>query len=98
MSFVSLRSTIANPVKVVTSITIAHCGGKNLNQRYRPREAKREGQGLPETLSMLQYEKRTATVSTKLEPSLKRYILEHGGSRLIRELILEALSHRQGIE
>jgi hypothetical protein len=43
----------------------------------------------------LQYEKRTATVSTKLEPSLKRYILEHGGSSLIRELILEALAQRQ---
>ena len=88
MWFVSLRSTIATPVRLVTSITIAHCGGEKVNQRYRPREAKREGQGLPETLN-LQYEKKTATVSTKLEPSLRKWILKRGGSCLIRELILD---------
>ena len=94
MSFVSLCSPRAIPVRDVTSIIIVHCGVKNVNKRCRPREAKRERLGLPETLAMLQYEKRTATVSTKLEPSLKKYLLEHGGSSLIRELILEALAQK----
>jgi hypothetical protein len=71
---------------------------KNVNKRYRPREAKREGLGLLETFTILKYEKRISTMSTKLEPSLKRFLLEHGGSRLIRELILEALANRQGME
>lgn len=65
--------------------------------KARPREAKRIGLGLPETLKILQYEKRTATVSTKLEPILKNYLIEHGGSSLIRELILEALGQRQEV-
>jgi len=78
-------------VRDVTSIIIVHCGVKNVNKRYRPREAKREGLGLPETIKLIVYEKKTSTISTKLEPSLKKYLLEHGGSRLIRELILQAL-------
>jgi hypothetical protein len=94
MWFVSLCSTIVVPVRLVTSISIAHCGGEKMRQRYRPREAKREGLGLPDTLRILEYEKKISTVSTKLEPSLKRYILEHGGSSLIKELILEALANR----
>lgn len=88
MSFVFLRSTIATPVKVVTSITIVHCGVKDVNKRYRPREAKREGLGLPE---ILEYEKKISTVSAKVEPSLKKWILKRGGSRLIRDLILDHL-------
>jgi len=66
-------------------------------QIARPREAKRQGLGLPETLGILQYEKRISTVSTKLEPSLKKYLQENGGSSLIRELILEALAQRQDL-
>jgi hypothetical protein len=62
-----------------------------MNQRCRPREAKREGLGLPETLKLLQYEKKISTVSTKLEPSLKRYILEHGGSSFIHTMIMQSL-------
>jgi hypothetical protein len=60
--------------------------------------ARERGLGLPETLRILEYEKKLSTVSTKLEPSLKRYLLEHGGSRLIRELILEALAQRQEVK
>jgi hypothetical protein len=79
-------------VRLATSIIIVQYGGKNLNQRYRPRKAKRERLGLPETLKIIQYEKKISTVSTKLEPSLKRYLLEHGGSSRIRELILRGLT------
>jgi len=53
------------------------------------------GLGLPEILKILQYEKKIATVSTKLEPSLKKYLQSNGGSSLIRELILQALVQRQ---
>jgi hypothetical protein len=65
--------------------------------KARPTEAKMEGHGLPETLKILQYEKRISTMSTKLEPSLKRYLQSNGGSSLIRELILEALAQRQEV-
>lgn len=57
----------------------------------RPNHSKNPRQGLPETLHLMKYEKRIATVSAKVEPSLSRYLKENGGSSLIRELILQAL-------
>jgi hypothetical protein len=63
--------------------------------KARPSDSKREGLGLPETLRFIQYEKCAATISAKVEPSLKRYILEHGGSSFIRTLVMQALSDVQ---
>jgi len=67
----------------------------NQARNPRPNDSKNPRQGLPETLHMLQYEKRIATVSAKVEPGLARYLLKHGGSTFIHSLILQSLHELQ---
>jgi hypothetical protein len=64
----------------------------NQAREPRPNHTGKGRSGLPETLHLMKYEKRIATVSAKVEPSLSRYLKENGGSTLIRSLILQALT------
>ena len=64
----------------------------NSAREPRPNHTKNPRQGLPETLKLTQYEKRIKTIAAKVEPSLAKYLKEHGGSTFIRTLILQSLN------
>ena len=48
--------------------------------------------GLPETLKIIQMEKRTKTITARVEPSLALYLKKHGRSTFIHTLILQSLA------
>lgn len=64
---------------------------RNLSKSPRLNESKDAQLGLPETLKAIKFEKCVATVSAKVEPSLKEYLKQHGGSAFIHTLIMQSL-------
>lgn len=68
---------------------------ENLSKSPRPNASKDARLGLPETLKAVRFEKYIATVSAKVEPSLKEYLRQHGGSAFIRTLIMQSLCQIQ---